>query len=75
MGDINNHLMNFERSLTDGPDEMIPSIASSVLVIMVRGLLNKLNFPYAQFACASLGGDLLVDPVWEAISRLERQGI
>ena len=73
MGDINNHLINFERSLTDEPGE--PSIASSVLVIMVRGLLSKLNFPYAQFAVANLSGDLLVDPVWEAISRLERQDI
>ena len=73
MGDINNHLMNFERSLADEPGET--SIASSVLVIMVRGLLSKLNFPYAQFAVANLSGDLMVDPVWEAISRLERQGI
>ena len=75
MGDINNHLMNFEKRLTDEPDETMPSIASSVLVIMVRGLLSKLNFSYAQFACANLSGDLLVYPVWEAISRLERQGI
>ena len=51
MGDINNHLINFERSLTDEPGEL--SIASSVLVIMVRGLLSKLNFPYAQFAVAT----------------------
>jgi len=46
-----------------------------MLVIMVRGLLSKLNFPYAQFACANLTGDQLVDPVLEAIARLERQGI
>ena len=46
-----------------------------MLVIMVRGLTSKLDFPYAQFACANLSGDLLVDPIWEAISRLERQGI
>ena len=73
MGEINNHLINFERSLADEPGEA--SIASSVLVIMVRGLFSKLNFPYVQFAVASLSGDLMVDPVWEAISRLERQGI
>ena len=46
-----------------------------MLVLMVRGLFSKLAFPYAQFACASVTGDLLMDPVWEAISRLERQGI
>ena len=42
MGDINNCLMNFERSLTDEPGETM-SIASSVLMIMLRGLLSKLS--------------------------------
>ena len=44
------------------------------LVLMVRGLFSKLVFPYAQFSCCKLSGELLVDPVWEAVSRLERQG-
>ena len=51
-----------------------PTIAKSMMIFMVRGLICKLNFPYVQFACADLSGDLLIDPVWEAISRLERQG-
>jgi len=67
LGNISNHLLSFERSLADEP-EQIPAIASSILVIMVRGLTSKLNFPYVQFACANLSGDLLVDPIWEAIS-------
>ena len=50
-------------------------LAKSMLVFMVRGLFSRLNFPYAQFACHTLTGELLVDPVWEAISHLERQGI
>lgn len=74
LGDINNHLLSFERSLSDEHEQM-PAIANSMLVIMIRGLTSKLNDPYAQFACANLSGDLLVDPIWEAISRLERQGI
>ena len=41
---------------------------------MVKGLFQKLNYPYAQFVCANLSADLLFDPVWEAISRLERLG-
>ena len=49
-------------------------LAKSMLVLMVRGLFRNLNFPYAQFACTDLTGDLLVDPIWEAITRLERQG-
>ena len=41
---------------------------------MVRGLFGKLQYPYAQFACANLSGDQMFDPVWQAISRLERLG-
>ena len=73
--DINNHLIDFEKSLSDENAETTPSVASTILVIMVRGWVSNLNFCYAQFACDTLSGDLLVDPVWETISRLERQGI
>jgi len=63
--------MEYEASL-DG--DYSPTVAKSMVVLMVRGLISKLNFPYVQFACADLSGDQLIDPVWEAISRLERQG-
>ena len=72
LGDTNNHLLKFESSLSS--DDHMPSLANSMLVLMVRGLFSKLTFPYAQFACCKLSSDLLVDPVWEAVSRLERQG-
>ena len=49
-----------------------PVLAKSMLVLMVRGLFRNLNFPYARFACTDLTGDLLVDPIWEAIARLEK---
>ena len=74
LGEINNHLTRFEKDLNDEP-RSISDIAGTMLVIMVRGLVSKLNFPYAQFACVNLTGDQMVDPVWEAIARLERQGI
>ena len=45
-----------------------------MFVIMVRGLLSKLCFPYAQFAATTLSGDMLFDPIWEAVSRLEKCG-
>ena len=68
------------QKLNLSPDlQMISStdqkLAKSMLVLMVRGLFAHINFPYAQFTCESLTGELLIDPVWEAISRLERQGI
>ena len=74
LGDTNNHLLQFEATLRGDSLQQQP-LAKSMLVLMVRGLFSKLAFPYVQFACASVTGDLLMDPVWEAISRLERQGI
>lgn len=65
--------IDFESSLTGCVTD--PQLAKSMLVLIVRGLFVHLNFPYAQFACHTLTGKLLVDPVWETISRLERQGI
>ena len=41
---------------------------------MIRGLFSSLHFPYAQFPCASVTGDLFSDPFWEAVFRLERCG-
>ena len=52
-------------------EKIQPKLAVTMLVLMVRGLFCKLNYPYAQFACKTISGDLMVDPVWEAVSRLE----
>ena len=72
LGEINNHLLKFENAL-NGQD-MPQQLAGSMVVLMIRGLFHKLNFPYVQFAVSNLSGDLLMDPVWEAIFRLERMG-
>ncbi|KAL5509413.1 hypothetical protein EMCRGX_G004783 [Ephydatia muelleri] len=71
LGDINNHLLAFEKSLSDpGP----PEIANSKLMFMVQGLFIPLQFPYCQFPCCSVTGDLLFKPIWEAVYRIERCG-
>ena len=72
LGNTNNQLLAFENALAGEQHEQ--QLASSMLVLMVRGIFQKLNYPYAQFACNNLSGDLMFDPVWEAISRLERMG-
>ena len=72
LGETNNQLFKIENALYNGNEEL--TFATSMLVLMVRGLFCKLNFPYAQFACPSTNGELLFDPVWEAVSRLERLG-
>ena len=45
-----------------------------MLVLMVRGLFNSLEFPYVQFPCNEISGDQLYDPFWETVRRLELCG-
>ena len=71
--DVNEHLLQFERSLAE--DQTSSPLAKSMMVFMVRGLFSKLQFPYAQFSCASLSGDLLYEPFWEAVRRVETCGL
>ena len=72
LGSTNNRLLEFENALCGEKSQ--PKLALTMLVLMVRGLFYKLNYPYAQFACNTITGDVMFDPVWEAVSRLERLG-
>ena len=74
LGDINDHLLAFERSLSDS-EMTSPRLAKTMMVFMVWGLFNKLQFPYVQFPCADISADLLYEPFWEAVSRLETCGL
>ena len=65
----------YETAISGDNSSKSPPIAKTVLVFFVRGLFSHLQFPYAQFACSSLTGELLFDPLWEAIARLERQDV
>ena len=46
-----------------------------MMVFMVCGLLTNPQFAYAQFPCASVSGDQLVDPFWNAVKRIKRCGL
>ena len=73
ISNIKNQILEFEAMIESGGED--PSLAASMMVFMVRGLLHKYNYPYAQFACGkSMTGDLIFDPIWEAMARLERIG-
>ena len=66
LGDINSHLDRFEQSVeTNTIRESL--VAKTMLIIMVRGLFTKLQYPYAQFPSVKFSGDQIVDPFWEAI--------
>ena len=59
LGDSNNHLLRFERSLENNEHMDGGVLAKSMLVMMVRGLFTSLRFPYAQFPCERLAGNSL----------------
>ncbi len=73
LGEVNNHLLAFERTMSSDQSSPLP-LAKSMMTFMVRGLFTSLHFPYAQFPCAKVTGDLLFDPFWEGVFRLERCG-
>ena len=73
LGDINNHLLAFEQSVKENKTEG-NVLAKSMMAFMVRGLFTPLRFAYTQFPCAKVTGDLLVEPFWKAVYRLERMG-
>ena len=75
LGDINMHLLALEKSMSASPDVSIEPLASTMLAFMVKGLFSHLEFPYAHFPCRNLTADLMFDPFWEAVSRLERLGL
>lgn len=74
LGEMNNNLLEFEQSLSESEVNPPPKVAKTMMVFMVRGLFTRLQFPYAQFACGDISGDLLYDPFWEAVGRLETCG-
>ena len=47
LGDINDHLLAFERSISTGSTSA-PKSAKTMMVFVVRGLFSSLQFPYSQ---------------------------
>ena len=49
IGDINNQLDSFEQHCTNPSSSTTRTVASHMLVFMVRGIFTSLEYPYAQF--------------------------
>ena len=75
VGDINNHLNEFERQCSSGDNKSDQPIATHMLLFMVRGMFSSLEFPYAQFSTKGATADVLFPIVWEAVQRLESSGL
>ena len=66
--------MRFEGEIL-GEEGELKQLANSMVVFMVQALFYNFNFPYVQFACNTLSGDILMKPLWDAVFRLERMGL
>ena len=74
LGETNQHLLEFQKAI-EGDNTDSEALAKPMFTFMVRGLCTRLEFPYAQFPCADVSAELLFDPFWEAVYRLERNGL
>ena len=75
LGDVNNQLLCFQR-LTSNENSSLPlPVAKHVLVFMVRGIFQHLEFPYVQFPCDNLSSDMTFPLVWECAKLLEASGL
>ena len=71
LGSINDQLLQFEQ----GKDESHLPIADHLLVIMVRGLFFKFEFPLAHYSSKGCPGEMLYPIVWDAIRLVESTGL
>ena len=72
LGDINNHLMIFENSITDTSSHNSSTctlpVAKQMLTFMVRGIFIKLDFPYAQYPTVGITAEQLFPIVWKSFA-------
>ena len=72
VGDLGDILSDMERRCTANSPQL--PVSNHILVLMVRGIFFKLEFPYAHFGTRGVTADVLFPIVWEAIRQLESIG-
>ena len=70
--DINNCRLAFEHSILENYSTQV---VKHMLVLMVRGIIHPVQFPYAHYATSDAAADLLFPIVWDAIRHLEFAGL
>ena len=71
IGEINNQLADRERVCSNDTDHAI----HKPIALMVRGIFTSLRFSYAHFPVTNVKGEDLFTIIWEAIERLENNGL
>ena len=59
------------RSLEEDDQSIANNVATHMLQFMVRGLSQRLEYPVAHFATATLTAEQLYPMVWEVVGKLE----
>ena len=72
LGEVNDTLSKMEERCREEVHH--PPVSNHILVLMVRGIFFKLEFPYAHFGTLGVTADMLFPIVWEAIRQLESIG-
>ena len=73
LGDINNHLICLEQQYMKN-DKSNRTLASTMMVFMIRSLFTNFTFPYASFPTSNMTGEQMVPTFYEAMMRVERCG-
>ena len=74
LGDVNNKLLQYKNACRKGSEKHV-AIATHIFVIMVRGLLTSLRFPYAHFSTTGITSSYLNTIIWEAVRHVESTGL
>ena len=74
IGDFNNEIESLEKEATS-ETSLDSSLATHMLVFMVRGICTKLEFPLAQFLTKSLKGFQIYTLAWDAVRNIESAGL
>ena len=74
LDDVSSHLVEFERQCQAEHASKRPSLATHILVLLIRGIFINLKFPFAQFTTAGIAAHELYPIITEAIMRLEILG-
>ena len=75
MGDVENQLSQLEQRYgSTNVHVQHPAIATHMLVLMVRGIFFKMEYPYAHFPTRRLTAATLSSIMWQGIERLEFLG-
>ena len=74
MGNFNDQFLELEKACkAEKPQH--PKIAKQMLVFVVRGIFNNLEFPYTHFPTTDITSHCIKTLAWEAIRQLEFCGL